>query len=206
VGGGRLLGVVSVFVDGGGAAGYGGGSFSFIALVLGIVLMPETLRTGSSARQRRRVFDWESTRRVLRTPAVGILVITFFFATFAFGGLESTLALVNRILLSGEELSREARDRALSREAARTSERTNFLVFAYVGFVLMLTQGLVYRRLVAKVGEVRFLRAGMALLTVGLAGAVAVLLAKQPHEQSLLLCCSALAVMSVAVIGFALLT
>src|SRR5207245_11351743 len=71
----------------------------------------------------------------LRTPSVGILIFIFFLATFAFGGLESTLALGNKLLLNPRgDLHSE-----LPLKAAKTStERKNFLVFAYVGLVLVL--------------------------------------------------------------------
>src|SRR3984893_4496256 len=53
---------------------------------------------------------------------------------------------------------------SLATGEATATERSNFLVFAYVGLVLMLTQGLIYRRLVQRVGEVRFLRVGTAFI------------------------------------------
>jgi len=37
-------------------------------------------------------------------------------------------------------------------------DRKNFLIFAYIGVVLMVVQGGIYRRMVRKVGEVRFMR------------------------------------------------
>jgi hypothetical protein len=136
---------------------------------------------------------------------VGVLVITFFLATFAFGSLESTLSLVNIILLTGQEPTAVARH--VTREAARTNQinQINFLIFAYIGLVLMLMQGLVYRRLVHRFGEVRFLRTGLVFMTLGLVGAVLVLGARPSLGEAALLV-GGLAVMTVAVIGFALLT
>ena len=92
------------------------------------------------------------------------------------------------------------------REALRTTERWNFLVFAYVGLVLMLVQGLLYRRLVQRVGEVRFLQLGIVLMALGLGAAVGVLEFRRELESSGLLLPGALAVMTAAVIGFAFLT
>src|SRR5260370_19091055 len=111
---------------------------------------------------------------VVGNPPVGMLVLTFFLATMAFGGLESTLALVNVMVLNPEA----AANPALAEEAAISPEvmQKSLLVFAYVGFVLMLTQGFLYRRLVQRVGEVRFMRVGIALMCLGLFGAVGVLL------------------------------
>jgi MFS family permease len=202
---GPLFGFASLFVPYAGAPGFMAAALSLGAFVLGLLLLPETRRAETGQSLRRRVFDWEGTKRVLATPSIGILVLTFFLATVAFGGLESTLALVNRLLITGEELSREARQQLLTREAARTTERANFLVFAYVGFVLMLTQGFFYRRFAARVGEVRFMRTGVALMIVGLAGAVAILLLRKTLDKPALWTV-ALVDMSLAVIGFAFLT
>jgi MFS family permease len=198
---GPIIGFLSLFVDSPGAPGFGAAVLSALALLLGIFLLPETLQPGVRV-GRRQLFDWHGTLRVLQMPTVGILVLSFFLATFAFGGLESTLALVNKLLLTGHV----ERDVRLTREALKTTERSNFLIFAYVGFVLMLVQGFVYRRLVQRVGEVRFLRLGILLMALGLAGGVALLLGRdafEPGVQRLLL---GLPAGTVAVIGFAFMT
>jgi DHA1 family tetracycline resistance protein-like MFS transporter len=208
---GPLLGFASLFVPLAGAPGYLAALLSLLAFLFGLSRLPETRRAQSQSSLRRRIFDWQGTVRVLRTPQVGILVATFFLATFAFGGLESTLALVNKLLLTGEQVSRAQREQMLSREAARHTwtEQINFLIFAYIGLVLMLMQGFVYRRLVQRFGEVRFLRAGLVFMTLGLLGAVGVLLLLIHREMApgtAVLIGSGLAVMTLAVIGFALLT
>jgi MFS family permease len=203
---GPLLGFASLFVPLEGAPGFLAATLSLVALVLGMILLPETLRTGNLG-LRRRLFDWNGLQVALRSPSIGLLIVTFFLSTLAFGGLESTLALANKTLLIGKDSASEMVSAAvtLTREAARTTESKNFLIFAYVGFVLMLTQGLFYRRLVQRVGEVRFMRLGIALMGAGLAGAVAVLLVRDDLANPTVLTC-ALLVMTVAVVGFALLT
>jgi MFS family permease len=203
---GPLLGFASLFLPLYGAPGYMAAGLSLAALLLAWERLPETLRAGSTGHLRRRLFDPAGTRRVLTTPVVGLLVITFFLATFAFGGLESTLSLVNKLLLTGQEVTRETAQESLSREAAKT-QQINFLVFAYIGFVLMLIQGFVYRRFVKRVGEVPFLRAGVLLMALGLIGAVGVLLVRPSMaDRTGSLMGMALAVMTVAVTGFALMT
>ena len=76
---------------------------SLIALILAVVLLPETLRRGATG-GRREWIRFGATREVLRMPIVGALVLTFFLATLAFGSLESTLALINQFLLSAGEV------------------------------------------------------------------------------------------------------
>lgn len=198
---GPLIGFASLFVPHEGMPGFVAAGLSAIALVLAFTLLPETLRAGSPP-ARRRWLNLHGVRLVLQTPSVALLILTFFLATFAFGSLESTLALVNKLLISGEDVTHLV----LTREAARTTEQKSFLVFAYVGFVLMLIQGLVYRRLVMRVGEVRFLRLGTLLMAAGLGGAIAVLIWRNSFESRQLLLVVALADMTVAVIGFALMT
>jgi MFS family permease len=198
---GPLLGFASLFVDSPGAPGYAAAAFSGLALVLALVLLPETLTEGARS-GRRELFNWQSFLNVLRTPIVGILVVTFFFATFAFGSLESTLALVNKLLLTGAAEMHEE----VSREALKTTERSNFLIFAYVGFILMLVQGLIYRRLVGRVGELRFLRLGVLLMALGLAGAVVVLLVRGSMTPGWASLAAGLPVITVAVCGFAFMT
>lgn len=203
---GPLLGFASLFVPVAGAPGYLAAVLSLLALLFGLARLPETQKPGPAPTGlRRRVFDWQGMRHVLAMPSVGILVASFFLATFAFGGLESTLALVNRLLLTGQDPSRAERFEMLTKEAARTTERLNFLIFAYVGFVLMLMQGFVYRRLVRRFGELRFLRVGLIFMTVGLFGAVVVLLLRHSLEPGPLWV-SGLGAMTLAVVGFALLT
>jgi MFS family permease len=198
---GPLLGFASLFVPLEGAPGYMAALLSFGALLVALAKLPETFRPGSTG-GRRHWLDWGGMRRALRTPAVGILIVTFFLATLAFGGLESTLALVNKTLLHAEE----GPTLRLTREAARTTERNNFLIFAYVGFTLMLTQGLIYRRLVQRVGEVRFLKTGIGLMATGLAGAAVLLLVRGEVEPGAPFLVVSLLIMTVAVVGFALLT
>jgi MFS family permease len=198
---GPLLGFASLLAPLKGAPGYLAAAFSLIALLYGFGRLPETLRPGN-ATVRRHWLDWSGLRDTLRTPTVGLLVLTFFLATFAFGGLESTLALVNRLLLQPQADPHIP----LTADAIRETEGRNFLVFAYVGFVLMLTQGLLYRRLVRRLGEVRFLRLGTVLMALGLAGGVAILLVRDPDATTTATLVAALLVMTLAVTGFAFVT
>ncbi len=198
---GPLLGFASLFVDMAGAPGYAAATLSAVACILAVRLLPETLRGGAPLVERRR-FNWHGIRTAFTTPTVGLLIVTFFLATFAFGGLESTLALVNKYLLTGAV----ERNERITREALKTVESRNFLIFAYIGLVLMLVQGLIYRRLVQRVGEVRFLRLGVVCMIVGLVGGVGVLLGQTNVENQTLLILAALAVFTVAVMGFAFLT
>jgi MFS family permease len=201
---GPILCFFSFFVPSKAAPGAAASLLSLTALCLAIALLPETLRTGSAAGRR----DWIRfgvTFEVLRMPVVGALVVTFFLATLAFGSLESTLALVNQYLLSGGDVVRMDQ---MGPEQLEKIIRESSLIFAYVGLMLMLVQGFIYRRFVNRVGELRFMRIGVALMLLGLCGVIGTLfavqhagLAETGAEVPL-----ALVILAVLVAGFALMT
>jgi MFS family permease len=147
-----------------GGPGYLAAGCSLIALILGWVLMPETLRPGVTA--GRHWFNWHALQRALQTPTVGLLILTFFLSTLAFASFEPTLAL-------------------LTQDVLRYGEEKNFLVFAYVGLVLTVAQGVLYRRLARRgMREVSFMLIGGLLMIVGLGGLgiMAALVAPTPEE------------------------
>jgi DHA1 family tetracycline resistance protein-like MFS transporter len=196
---GPLLSAASFVVPSKGAPGFAAAAFSLLSLLLAVVFLPETLRAGVTG-LRRRLLDWRGLLNALQTLSIGVLIVTFFLATLAFGGLESSLALVNFLLLNpAAEVTRADAEKAL---LDPTLLQKNLYVFAYVGFILMLAQGVLYRRLVRRVGEVPFLRLGVALLCLGLLGAVGVLLTRQMVSREAVLL-TALAVVTLAVTGFA---
>ncbi|MSR56396.1 MAG: MFS transporter [Planctomycetaceae bacterium] len=130
------------------APGYVAGVLSALALLSAIFLLPESLQPGSRA-EARHWLDITSLRAAISTPAVGLILLTMFLTTFAFAQFESTLSLLTEFL--------------------GLADRDNYLVFAYIGFILSLIQGLLVRRLVPKLGE-RFMSiAGTLLMTAGLA-------------------------------------
>lgn len=178
---GPLLGAGAIhfFPQYQGAPGFAAGGLSLIALILGMFLMPETWKPGSTA-AHRRWFDLQGMRSAWSSPAVGLLILIFFLATFAFGNFEATLSLITR-------------------EAFQLKDDENFLLFAYVGFVLILAQGFLYRRLAARVKETTFMKVGLVLMVLGLGAGMWVLVAQAGLPIFLF-------VLAVAVTGFALVT
>jgi MFS family permease len=140
-------GALALFPEHLGVIGYVAAALSLVALVLGTILLPETrrFRPGATA---RKWLEWKGLLYALRTPAIAPVILTFFLATLGFGAFETTLALLNR-------------------DALGVDERQSYLVFAYVGFVLMLTQGFLYRRLANRLSEVTFMTIGICLMAVG---------------------------------------
>ena len=144
------FGALEFFPEHTGSLGFVAAGLSLLALLLGFRLMPETRKPGVVTFQRHWL-DFTGIRNVLATPTVGLLVITFFLATFGFGQFEATLVLLNK-------------------DNLQLPPRQNFLVFAYVGLILMLVQGFLYRRLAHRVSEETFMTIGIVLMGLGVAG------------------------------------
>jgi MFS transporter, DHA1 family, tetracycline resistance protein len=197
---GPLLGFASIALHLAGAPGFVAAGVSLLALALAAWKLPETLKSTTTG-LRRNWIDWSSLRRALATPTVGSLIVTFFLATFAFGSLEATLSLFNRTLL----LPSAAAAAEVTPDSERGLDQQNFLIFAYVGFNLMLVQGVIYRPLAKRVSEMVFLRVGLAILAAGMIcacaaawGVYAGTIARGPSAFYV-----ALPVLTIAVTGFA---
>lgn len=149
---GPLLGFAALrlFADHHEVVGYTAAVFSMIALLLGIWLLPETRKFEDAPPLERRWLNWSAIRLALASSALAPVVLTFFLATLGFGAFEVTLAL-------------------LLKDALNFGEDESFLVFAYVGFILLLAQGVLYRRLARRFTEPTFIGLGIVLMAVGVA-------------------------------------
>jgi MFS family permease len=127
---------------------------SFGALLLAIRLLPETRRPGT-APANKVLFSLSRTMEVLRMPTIGALVLIYFLVIFAFANFEGTLSM-------------------FTASAFKLNDEDNFLVFSYVGLVLMVAQGGFYRRFAGKASEERLLSIGIGMMFLGLAGLAAV--------------------------------
>jgi MFS family permease len=157
--------------------GFVAAGLSAAAFLLAATGLPETLPSGQA--QRRSWFNLDGWRLALGNRRVAFPLLTFFVATLAFANFEGTVA-------------RFARD-----QLHYSMQQTGWL-FAYVGFVLVLAQAFIVRRLVSKVGEVIMSIAGIALMLVGLL--VVGILVSSSDLWAILI------IMALAVTGFACLT
>jgi MFS family permease len=187
---GPLFGFASLllFPDYRAGTGVVAAALSLAALLLGLALLPETRRFAEAPPAPRRGLDFSALRIALATPAIAPVVLVFFLVSVGFAAFEVTLALLNR-------------------DALRLAERDNFLVFAYVGFVLLATQGGLNQVLMKKFDEVTMMTLGLSLLGLGVGslGGVAYL-AGQGGEGFGALLGAELAALAMAVVGFAFLT
>ncbi len=192
---GPIVGFVSLlyFPDDHGPIGYAAAGLSLIALGLGSFLLRETRNFGTAPPLDRRWIDFRAVRSTLSTPAIAPVILAFFMATLGFASFEVTLSLLNR-------------------DALGLEDRHNMLVFAYVGFVLLLTQGYLYRKLAKKLDEPTLMTIGIWLMGFGvlLLGGVtyfawSYVIAKEEAPFGPLLTAQLIS-LAVAVVGFAFLT
>ncbi len=130
---------------------------SLFATVLAVFLLPETLKPGApQAESHRGAFSLGRSIDVLKMPSVGPLILIYFLAIFAFANFEATLALFTEKVFG-------------------FTNKDNYLVFAGVGFVLVVAQGGFYRRMAGKISDITLMKAGLGMMFVGLGalGAVA---------------------------------
>ncbi len=127
--------------------GYAASILSATALLLAVFTLKESL-SAESKPAARRFFDPRAIAACWRSPLRFSVLAGIFLTTFAFAQFETTLPAVTKALGVGD--------------------RGNFLVFAYLGFTLVLCQGLLVRRLIPRIGERRMAVAGGILLVLGL--------------------------------------
>jgi len=182
---GPLLGAAALlFSDDVGTSpwpGYAAAALSGVALVLAIVLLPESLRPGMHA-PGHAFLDLRAWRDAFTTPSVPALLATAFASVVSFGAFETTLSL----LLNDEHLPFQFRFHQV------------LLYYAFIGLTLSIAQGLLVRRLAPRIGEVATTIIGGATTMLGF---VLLIFAAQAGELWLLMIASA-----VEVSGFSLMT
>ncbi len=131
-----------------GLPGYVASALSAMALLLAASKLQESRRPSEqSQKSSHRAFRPGEVLRHLSTPGLSIVLFAIFITTFGFAQFESTLSL-------------------LTREFGYSS-RWNFLLYAYVGLVLSIGQGMLVRRLLPRFGERRMALIGVTLMTAG---------------------------------------
>jgi MFS transporter, DHA1 family, tetracycline resistance protein len=185
---GPLVGYAALLSGEQAAVGYVASALSAVALVLGILLLPETRQFGTTPPMRRGWIDFRAVRYALSSPAIGPIILVFFLSSLGFGSFESTLSV-------------------LLEDGLGLDKNTTFLVFAYVGFVLALAQGGLYRPLAKWVSEPTFMATGILLMALGLIALGGATYAALNDLLGFGLLLAAFMVsLALSVIGFALLT
>jgi len=159
------------------APGYIAALLSGGAFLLALLKLPETRQAGSSQESTGHS-HFRRLMAAMNIAGVRSILIAMFITTVAFAQFESTLALLT--------------------DGMKIADRGNFFVFAYVGFILALSQGMIVRRLATRVSPATLAVAGTLLMSVGLV--LVGLAGKNASEATLY------AVLPIAVIGFSCVT
>jgi DHA1 family tetracycline resistance protein-like MFS transporter len=154
--------------------GFVASGLSLVALLLAVFLLPESLRPGS-AHTSLGLFDVRALSDSISTPTIGPLLLTSFLSVTAFGGFETTAAL----LLKDEK-------QGFHMEFGQIP-----LFFAYIGVTLSIVQGGIVRRLSTRLSEVTMATIGFTLTALGF---VLIIVATQQQNWNLLLVATAVSV------------
>jgi MFS transporter, DHA1 family, tetracycline resistance protein len=127
--------------------GYVAACLSALAFLWALAKLPESLKPGESRSAGQ--FHFKRLGRAFTRRGVRLVLLTMFVTTFAFAQFESTLSLLTA------EMS--------------LSDKDNFYIFAYVGFVLALSQGMLIRRLATRIDAKSLALFGTVVMVVGLA-------------------------------------
>lgn len=130
-------------------ASYWVAGLCFANFLFGLKFLKESLseKSESAAKKKRFSIMWQ----YLNKKTVGPLMIIFLLSSLAMSSMEATL-----ILFMGEKYQWDVKQVSFG--------------FAYIGLIIIFTQGFLVRRLLPKWGERKVLRLGILLLAVGLTG------------------------------------
>jgi MFS family permease len=158
-------------------AGYVASVLSGLAFLWAVARLPESLKPNNVAPPRRWL-NVGAMGRAFSHRGTALLMFTIFLTTLAFAQFEVTLSLLTKYFDLADD--------------------KNFYVYAYVGFVLALSQGMVVRRLSPRLGDFRMSLIGTVLMTIGL-----LLIAITSGQKSLGLL---FAIVPINVLGYSALT
>jgi multidrug resistance protein len=122
------------------------GCLAGLNFALALVTLKEP-RTAAE-RSQSRALTWSALVRAVTTPRLLTLVVLFFVVTFGFANLESTFSLY------------------LERRFGFGRRETSF-IFAFIGVIMIVVQGVLVRRYAPRVGERRLVIAGTGLMAIG---------------------------------------
>lgn len=130
-------------------AAYWVAGLCFANFLFGVKYLKESLNEKSDKAEKKKRISvlWH----YLNLKTVGALMAVFMLCSLAMSAMEATL-----ILFMGDKFSWDIKKVSFG--------------FAYIGIIIIFTQGFLVRRLIPKWGERKVLRLGLALFTIGLLG------------------------------------
>jgi MFS family permease len=212
---GPLIGAAALKLDGvmdGGNRlspwpGYLAAVLSGIALLVAVFKLPESSNR-SAASDERRHFDLASLRGALAIPSIGLLLTTGFLGVFALATFEGTLSLAIDAKLTAN-LDAEASPPAGAPQTPEPQtgnsdpsskpalETRLLLLFAYIGIIQCLVQGVLVRRLAGLMTDAQLAATGAVLAIAGFV-LLAAAVSSRESGTALLLLASAIEVSGIA--------
>jgi MFS transporter, DHA1 family, tetracycline resistance protein len=133
------------------APAYGAGILSLITMAFGYFLLPESLRPEDRRAEPLRLRDVNPLSQglaAIRRQELWPILLAFFFLNFAFSGLQTNFAVYTADKLG-------------------MGPEANAAVFAYIGFIAVVMQAVVVRRLTRYFSDRRLAAVGIAIMSVG---------------------------------------
>ncbi len=131
--------------------GFGSASFSILAFILTLILLPESnLNREAATGSERKLFDFNAVRKVFAKPERAILILLFFVLIFSFANIYGTFAL-------------------LGLEVYGFTDLQNGYMFGIIGLTSAIVQGGLIGRISKAVNQVTLLKTGSFLIMVTLA-------------------------------------
>jgi multidrug resistance protein len=131
--------------------GFGSASFSILAFILTLILLPESNVDRAAANERKRtLFDIDGLRRVFAKPERATLIFLFFVLTFSFANIYGTFAL-------------------LGLEVYGFTDLQNGYMFGIIGLTSAIVQGGLIGRISKAINKKTLLKIGSFLIMITLA-------------------------------------
>ncbi len=131
--------------------GFASASFSMLAFIVTIILLPESnLNRAVSTDINRKLFDVDGLKNVFAKPERAILILLFFVLTFSFANIYGTFAL-------------------LGLQVYNFTDMQNGFMFTILGFTSAIVQGGLIGRISKAVDRKTILKIGSFLIMIALA-------------------------------------
>ena len=131
--------------------GFGSASFSFLAFILTLILLPESnLNREATSERKIKLFDYQALKNIFSIPDRAILIFLFFVLTFSFANIYGTFAL-------------------LGLQVYHFSDMQNGMMFGIIGLTSAIVQGGFIGRINKLIDKKTILKIGSFLIMVTLA-------------------------------------
>ncbi len=143
--------------------GYLAAVLSAIALTMALFRLPES-HDPTRVPETRKHIDWQSLRQALVVPSIGPLLGASFLAVFSLASFEGTISLAIDAKLAEPTMPPPS---AFGTAETESPPARLFFVFAYIGVIQCLVQGVLVRRIAGRVSDAWLAAVGGVIAVVG---------------------------------------